>query len=140
MNGKTGMLKGETGQGEIKDGSLVITNADKVRVGEISKTTRVSSTIGRKPPEGAVVLFDGTTADHFEGGKLSEDKLLLPGVSSKEKFGSFELHVEFMLSYMPKCPRPGSQQQWMLHAGTLRSADAGLLWSDRRRQRMRRDL
>ena len=101
VNGKTAVLKGETGQGEIKDGSLVIINADKVRLGEISKTTRVSSTNGRKPPEGAIVLFDGTTADHFEGGKLSEDKLLLPGVTSKEKFGSFELHVEFMLSYMP---------------------------------------
>ena len=101
VSGKTAVLKGETGQGEIKDGSLVIFNTDKVRLGEIPKTTRVSSTIGRKPPESAVVLFDGTTADHFEGGKLSEDKLLLPGVTSKEKFGSFELHVEFMLSYMP---------------------------------------
>ena len=101
VNGKTAVLKGETGQGEIKDGRLVIINADKVRLGEISKTTRVSTTNGRKPPEGAVVLFDGTTADHFEGGKLSEDKLLLPGVTTKEKFGSFELHVEFMLSYMP---------------------------------------
>jgi len=43
VNGKTGVLKGETGQGELKDGSLVITNADKVRLGEISKTTRVTS-------------------------------------------------------------------------------------------------
>ena len=100
-NGTTAVLKGETGQGEIKDGSLVITNADRMRLGELSKTVRVSSTIGRKPPEGAVVLFDGSTADHFEGGKLSDDKLLLPGATSKEKFGSFELHVEFMLSYMP---------------------------------------
>jgi len=101
VNGSTAVLKGETGQGEIKDGSLIITHADKKRVGELSKTTRVSSTIGRKPPEGAVVLFDGSTADHFEGGKLSEDSFLLPGATSKEKFGSFELHVEFMLSYMP---------------------------------------
>lgn len=107
VTGKTGELKGEAAQGEIKDGSLVITNADKVQLGELAKTTRVSPTIGRKPPEGAVVLFDGTTADHFEGGKLSEDKFLLPGVTSKEKFGSFELHIEFMLSYMPNARGQG---------------------------------
>ncbi|HQZ68150.1 MAG TPA: DUF1080 domain-containing protein [Planctomycetaceae bacterium] len=101
INGKSAVLKGDHGTGEIKDGSLVITNEDNVRVGEISKTTRVSPTIGRKPPEGAVVLFDGTTADHFEGGQMSDDKLLMPGVTSKEKFGSYELHVEFMLSFMP---------------------------------------
>ncbi len=107
LNGQSGVLKGDHGTGEIKDGSLVITNEDNVRVGEISKTTRVSPTIGRKPPEGAVVLFDGTTADHFEGGQMSDDKLLLPGVTSKEKFGSYELHVEFMLSFMPNARGQG---------------------------------
>ncbi len=101
VNGKTGVLKGEMGQGEIKDGSLVITNADKVRLGELSKTTRVSSTIGRKPPEGAVVLFDGSTPENFENGRMSDDKLLMQGATSKQKFSSFELHIEFMLSYMP---------------------------------------
>ena len=101
IDGKTAVLKGEKGQGEIKDGSLIITNDEKVRMGEIAKAARVSPTIGRKAPEGAVVLFDGTTADHFEGGRMSDDNLLMPGVTSKEKFGSFELHVEFMLSFMP---------------------------------------
>ena len=105
--GDKGILKGDTGRGEIKDGSLVIFTADNVRVGEIAKTTRVSSTIGRKPPEGAVVLFDGTTADHFDGGKISEDKLLMQGVTSKEKFPSCELHVEFMLSFMPNARGQG---------------------------------
>jgi hypothetical protein len=107
IQGDKGILKGEAGRGEIKDGSLVIFTAENVRIGEIAKTTRVSSTIGRKPPEGAVVLFDGTTADHFEGGKMSEDKLLMQGVTSKEKFPSCELHVEFMLSFMPNARGQG---------------------------------
>ncbi len=107
IQGNTGTLKGETGRGEIKDGSLVIFNADNVRVGELAKTTRVSATMGRKPSEGAVVLFDGTTADQFEGGKMSEDKLLMQGVTSKEKFQSCKLHIEFMLSYMPNARGQG---------------------------------
>lgn len=101
VQGKTGILKGDTGRGEIKEGSLVIFTAENVRLGEISKTVRVSPTMGLKPPEGAVVLFDGSTADHFDGGRLTEDKLLMQGVTSKEKFQSCELHVEFQLSFMP---------------------------------------
>ena len=100
-NGSTGILQGEMGQGEIRDGSLVITHDDKVRLGELSKITRVSPTMGRKPPEGATVLFNGTTADHFENGMMSDDNLLMPGATSKQKFGSFELHIEFILSFMP---------------------------------------
>ena len=101
MQGTTGMLKGDTGRGEAKDGSLTIYGPDNTRLGDLPKNARVSPTIGRKPPEGAVVLFDGTTADHFEGGRMTEDKLLMPGVTSKETFASFELHVEFMTSFMP---------------------------------------
>lgn len=101
VQGNMAALKGDTGRAEIKAGSLVIYTAENVRLGEIARVTRVSPTAGRKPPEGAVVLFDGTTADHFEGGRLSDDKLLMQGVTSREKFQSCELHVEFLLSYMP---------------------------------------
>ena len=101
MQGTTGILKGETSRGEARDGSLMIFGAENTRVGELPKNPRISPTIGLKPPEGAVVLFDGTTADHFEGGRMSDDKLLMQGVTSKEKFASFELHIEFMTSFMP---------------------------------------
>jgi hypothetical protein len=101
MQGNTGVIKGETGRGEIRDGNMTIFTNDNTRIGELPKTPRVSSTIGREPPPGAVVLFDGTTAEHFEGGRLSDDKLLMEGVTSKEKFQSAELHVEFMTSFMP---------------------------------------
>ena len=61
---------------------------------------RKSPTLGAKPPEGADVLFDGTTADKFIDGRMS-DKNLMSEATSKQKFGDYTLHVEFRLSYMP---------------------------------------
>ena len=73
-----------------------------VNIAELKKIDRESPTLGETPPEGAVVLFDGSTADKFEKGKLTEDGLLLPGCQSKEKFGSGKLHVEFRVPFMPE--------------------------------------
>ncbi|MEZ6043516.1 MAG: DUF1080 domain-containing protein [Planctomycetaceae bacterium] len=101
MTGETATLTGEHGRGEIKDGNLTIYDADNNLMGELQKIERKSPTLGAKPPEGAVVLFDGTTADQFENGRLSEDNLLMEGVTSKDKFQDFQLHLEFRLAFMP---------------------------------------
>jgi hypothetical protein len=106
-SGDGAVMKGETGRGEIRDGRLTIFNSDNQQLGELARVMRQSPTIGRKAPEGAVVLFDGTTPDNFEGGKLSEDKLLMQGCTSRQKFGSGELHIEFMLPYMPNARGQG---------------------------------
>jgi hypothetical protein len=68
----------------------------------LKRIERKSPTLGAKPPEGAVVLFDGKTADQFEPGTLTKDKNLLSEETSKQKFGSYTLHLEFRLSYMPE--------------------------------------
>ncbi len=54
------------------------------------------------PPDDAVVLFDGSTAETFEKGRMTEDGLLLPGCTSKEKLGSGKLHIEFRVPFMPE--------------------------------------
>lgn len=87
---------------KIRGGVLVITAEGGVTIGELQKVARQSSTFDAKAPEGAVVLFDGTNADQWHDGKLSDDGLLMQGASSKQNFQSGRLHLEFMLPFEPK--------------------------------------
>lgn len=95
-------LTGDHGSATIKNGVLTISDANGNDIGQLKRVERRSSTLGAKPPAGAVVLFDGSTADNFQGGKLTADKLLMPGVTSKQKFGSYTIHLEFRLPYQPQ--------------------------------------
>lgn len=104
------------GRGEIEDGTLTVFAGDE-QLGELKKVTRKSPTLGKKPPAGAVVLFDGTTADHFKDGKLSSRGFLEEGVTSKQKFGSYKLHMEFLLSYMPHARGQGRANSGCYHQG-----------------------
>ena len=94
-------FKTDGGMGVIKDGSLTVSNAEGKEIATRKKVTRESPTLGAKAPEGAIVLFDGTNADAWEKGKV-EDGLLVQGVTSKKKFGSHKLHLEFRTPYAPE--------------------------------------
>ena len=87
---------------QVIEGAIVVTNEKGVVLGTLKKVVRRSSTLNAKPPEKAVVLFDGSTADTFENGKLTEDKLLMPGATSKARLGSGTLHIEFFIPFDPK--------------------------------------
>jgi hypothetical protein len=84
---------------EIVDGVMTIVAPEGTWT--LKHIERKSPTLGAKAPEGAVVLFDGATADKFEHGTLLPDKTLLSEATSKQGFGDYELHLEFRLSYMP---------------------------------------
>jgi hypothetical protein len=71
------------------------------QIGRLARWNRMSRTMGLRPPPGATVLFDGTSADHFQNGKLTDDGLLRIGTMTKEKVGDFRLHLEFCTPYMP---------------------------------------
>ncbi|HEY1785415.1 MAG TPA: DUF1080 domain-containing protein, partial [Pirellulales bacterium] len=94
-------IKSDEYSSTVKSGVLTISVAG-VKISELKKIDRESPTLGESPPEGAVVLFDGSTASNFEKGKMTEDGLLLPGCTSKEKFGSGKLHVEFRTPFLPE--------------------------------------
>ena len=97
----TTTFKGETGSAAIKDGVAKITTPDGKPLGEMKKVERKSPTMGKKPPEGAVVLFDGKNGDAFTDPKKFVDGLMSQGITSQQKFQDFSLHMEFLLSYMP---------------------------------------
>ena len=87
--------------GVVKGGELTISNRDNKSIGALKKVERKSPTLGAKPPADAVVLFDGSTAENFKNGRMTDDKLLMQGCTSKKEFQDCTVHVEFMLSYMP---------------------------------------
>ena len=88
--------------GTIKNGAFTITNFRDNVMGTLKKVERESSTLGAKPPEGAIVLFDGKSTDAWEKGKMTDDGLLMQGTQSKQKFFPGTLHIEFILPYEPK--------------------------------------
>lgn len=93
---------GEGWKATIKDGVLAVTDPDGNKIIDLKKVERKSPTLGAKPPQGAKVLFDGTTPDNFENGKIIEDNLLAASnPNSKAKFQDHTLHIEFRTPFMP---------------------------------------
>jgi hypothetical protein len=86
----------------VKDGDFTITTVGGTEMGKLKKAARKSPTLGAKPPEGAVVLFDGKDTNAWDGAKLTSDGLLIPQATSKRKFQSGTLHLEFRTPYMPE--------------------------------------
>jgi hypothetical protein len=74
---------------------------DKGEAFELKRVERHSPTEGFKAPTGAVVLFDGSTADAWTNGQVDERKLLKCGTKTKQVFKDFTLHIEFILPFKP---------------------------------------
>ncbi|MBY0525980.1 MAG: DUF1080 domain-containing protein [Gemmataceae bacterium] len=93
FNGKEWIAAYDDGKlvGNFKDGESFTLN----------RVLRQSKTLGAKPPEGAIVLFDGKNADEWNGGKLVEGNLLNNGIKTKKAFKDVKLHVEFRCPFMP---------------------------------------
>ena len=85
----------------IQDGQLTVVDKKHGNIGTLQRVERQSKTLGAKPPEGAVVLFDGTNVEQWNNGKI-EDGLLVQGTTSLPTFGSHKIHIEFRLPYMPR--------------------------------------
>lgn len=102
-------------KGETKDGVVLLTGPSftgRVENGKLTgmlddaalslpRVERQSPTLGAKPPEGALVLFDGTNVDQWVNGRIQEGNLLAVGTRTKRAFRNYTLHLEFRTPYMP---------------------------------------
>jgi len=87
------------------NGATMAGKTDDGKAFELEKTSRTSPTIGKEPPADAIVLFDGTGKDEWNGGRLDEETKLLntdgKDMRTKRKFSNYVMHVEFMLPFRP---------------------------------------
>lgn len=83
----------------------------------LPRIERSSATLGAKPPSGALVLFDGSSTEPWENGKMENGYLLSTGCSSKQHFGDYSLHLEFRTPYMPTARGQGRGNSGVYHSG-----------------------
>ncbi len=69
---------------------------------DAKKIERTSPTLGARPPEGAMVLFDGKVRPPLRG--EARDGILWEGAKAPGPHGDFRLHLEFRVPYRPKEP------------------------------------
>ena len=88
----------------LTDGTPAVTILDDAgsRIATLPKVHRKSPTLGLAAPPGAVVIFDGTNTDRLINGRMTDDGLLMEGVTTKDAFGDATWHIEFRLPYQPK--------------------------------------
>ena len=101
-----GQGQGGQGAGQFRGASVKIEVAsENMPVMLFEKQLRQSPTLGLAPPEGAIVLFDGTNVDWFPGATMNEsprgNTLWAEATSKPFEKKPYKMHLEFMLSYMP---------------------------------------
>lgn len=105
--GKAAEFKTEMALLRVEGGKLdVIVDGDSVS--KLDKVERKSPTLGMRPPAGAKVLFDGSSADQWEAGSLVNGDLLgATNTASKLKLGDHTLHIEFRTPFMSEARGQG---------------------------------
>jgi hypothetical protein len=88
----------------VANGTMTGKTADGATF-ELKRTVRKSPTLGKGPPKGAIVLFDGTDTNEWTAGRVDSTTKWLNtdgrDLRTKRKFNNYTVHVEFMLPYCP---------------------------------------
>ncbi len=102
LTGALATYSGPKHYGRILPGMIVLReHGSNTLIGTLTKAARRSSTLGLLPPANAVVLFDGSSTEHFNGAKISDQGYLMEGPTTVAPVGDFQLHLEFKLPFMP---------------------------------------
>lgn len=108
--GDTLSFEGGGHWGKIKDGQFSGGRITGKATFEMKKTAYPSPTLGAAPPDGALVLFDGTNLDQWQdpvGWEILGDGTLMVTpkgryLVTKEAFMDVTVHVEFRTPWIPR--------------------------------------
>jgi len=108
------------GHGFIKNRKLHITlKGGKEKKIVLDKVMRTAPSMNAKPPEGAIVLFDGNNKEEWNGGRVDEKTKLLntdgKDMLTKRKFNNYRMHLEFMLPFRPEARGQGRANSGFYH-------------------------
>lgn len=99
--GDTTTLKGNEGTGVIQGDTMTLKCNQPGGTATLKRVERTSPTLSAKPPKSAKVLFEVGGPDEFANAHLSPEGNLIADTVTKDKFGSYKLHLEFRLSWKP---------------------------------------
>lgn len=100
----------------IKAGRIAVRQSDK-RIADLPRVTRKSPTLGARPPDGALVLFDGKSAEAWINGRVENALLPNSDITTKQRFGDYRLHLEFRTPYKPYARGQGRGNSGVYHQG-----------------------
>ncbi|MFK7910438.1 MAG: DUF1080 domain-containing protein [Akkermansiaceae bacterium] len=100
---------------EIRDGKITLTSGGKKTT--LPRIHRQSPTLNAKPPAGAVVLFDGSSADEWKNGKVVDGLLAATNAMSKKAFSDCIIHIEFRTPYKPQARGQKRGNSGVYHGG-----------------------
>jgi len=102
--------------GVILDDRLAL-QRNGTQIVNLPRLVRKSPTLGAKPPKGAVVLFDGTSAEAWINGKVENGLLPNTDIMTKQKFSDYRLHLEFRTPYKPYARGQARGNSGVYHQG-----------------------
>jgi hypothetical protein len=100
----------------LKNAVLSVTKADGTKQA-LTRIERQSPTLNATPAAGSFVLFDGTSTDAWDNAKMENGLLMANASTTKQRFGSYKLHLEFRTPYKPDARGQKRGNSGVYHSG-----------------------
>lgn len=97
---------------KLENGRLAVTKADGTKH-ELTRIERQSPTLKAVPPANAIIL----SADKWENAKLENELLWANASTTRQRFGSYTVHLEFRTPYKPHARGQKRGNSGVYHSG-----------------------